>query len=316
MSCYIGVDIGGTKCAVTLGIKSENSIHIIRKKQFGTFQAAPFQVLEQISNIIMEYRSICSVEGIGIACGGPLDADRGVILSPPNLPGWDNIEIVKIVSERFQLPVYLQNDANACAIAEWKYGAGRNYRNIIFLTFGTGIGAGLILDGKIYSGTNNMAGEVGHWRLNEGGPVGYGKEGAFEGYCSGRGIAKLAQSKLRESPYPKLMHAAENDPDKITAKLIGNLAESGDEYCKEIYARSGKMLGRGLALLVDALNPQVIIIGSIFVRSQNLLWTYAQEEMTKEALPKSLEVCSIVPAKLGNQLGDYAALTIAEGCEI
>ena len=129
------------------------------------------------------------ISAIGISCGGPLNSKKGVILSPPNLPGWDNIEIVNIIKDRLDVPAKLQNDANACALAEWKYGAGRGSNNMIFLTFGTGFGAGLILDGRLYNGVNCMSGEIGHVRLTEYGPVGYGKAGSCEGYCSGGGIA-------------------------------------------------------------------------------------------------------------------------------
>ena len=163
-----GIDIGGTKCAVIVG--DENGI--ADKIKFDTAT-----VDETIKNIISAVEKLGANDAIGISCGGPLDSKRGVIMSPPNLPGWDNIEIVKMLEERFKVPVSIQNDANACALAEWKYGAGRGTENMIFLTFGTGLGAGLILDGRLYAGTNDMAGEVGHIRISDYGPVGYGKAG-------------------------------------------------------------------------------------------------------------------------------------------
>src|SRR5690606_15592063 len=134
---------------------------------------------------------------IGISCGGPLDSRRGVILSPPNLPGWDRIPVVEVFQQAFKVPVALQNDANAGALAEWLWGAGRGSHNMIFLTFGTGMGAGLILNGQLYSGTNDLAGEVGHIRLAPDGPVGYGKAGSFEGFCSGGGIKQLATDRAK-----------------------------------------------------------------------------------------------------------------------
>lgn len=179
-----GIDIGGTKCAVIVG--DENGI--ADKIKFETTT-----VDETIKNIISAVEKLGANDAIGISCGGPLDSKRGVIMSPPNLPGWDNIEIVKMLEERFKMPVSIQNDANACALAEWKYGAGRGTENMIFLTFGTGLGAGLILDGRLYAGTNDMAGEVGHIRISDYGPVGYGKAGSFEGFCSGGGIAEIGE---------------------------------------------------------------------------------------------------------------------------
>ena len=135
-----------------------------------------------------------NLKRIGISCGGPLDSKKGIIFSPPNLPGWDNVPITRILSDEFGVETALQNDANACALAEWLMGAERGHSNMIFLTFGTGMGAGLILNGRLYSGTNDLGGEVGHIRLAKTGPVGFGKAGSFEGFCSGGGIAQLAKS--------------------------------------------------------------------------------------------------------------------------
>ena len=140
---YAGVDIGGTKCAVVLGDDNGN---IINKIKFETTD-----VSSTLKNIFDSIQRIGDFKSIGVSCGGPLDAQKGVILSPPNLPGWDNIHIVDLLTEKFKIPVGLQNDANACALAEWKFGAGKGTKNMIFLTFGTGLGAGLILDGKLYS---------------------------------------------------------------------------------------------------------------------------------------------------------------------
>lgn len=180
----IGFDIGGTKCAVSIGKEENGELQITNKKVISTrHDISPYEMIDAMCCLAEEMTDdFCS---IGISCGGPLDSKRGIILSPPNLPGWDEIKIVDYLSERYGREVSLQNDANACAVAEWKYGAGKGTSDMIFLTFGSGLGAGLILDGRLYSGASNMAGEVGHIRLSEFGPVGYGKTGSFEGFCSG-----------------------------------------------------------------------------------------------------------------------------------
>src|SRR5437763_1372079 len=175
----LGFDIGGTKCAVILGATDENGNLQIKQKEVLPTSKPVYPMIESLfstaeSMLQQQGISTTTLQGIGISCGGPLNSKRGVILSPPNLPGWDNIPIVQLTKERFGKSVMLQNDANACAVAEWKYGAGKGYNNIIFLTFGTGMGAGLILDGRLYSGTTDLAGEVGHLRLAEMGPVGFG----------------------------------------------------------------------------------------------------------------------------------------------
>lgn len=199
----LGIDIGGTKCAACLGESGGSGLRIAAKKRFETPAGNPRKAVEKLLSLsaeILEENAAPpeSLSAIGVSCGGPLDSKRGVILSPPNLPGWDGIEISAAFESRFGAPCGLQNDANACALAEWKFGAGRGLESMVFLTFGTGLGAGLILDGKLYSGASDNAGEVGHVRLAGRGPVGYGKRGSFEGFCSGAGIAKIAREKVLE----------------------------------------------------------------------------------------------------------------------
>ena len=301
----IGVDIGGTKCSVVLGDEK----NIVNKIKFTTTDRD-----NTINNIIKAIESIGEGDAIGISCGGPLDEKQGLILSPPNLPGWDSVPIVKILSDKFSIPAYLCNDANACALAEWKYGAGKGSQNMVFMTFGTGLGAGLILGGRLYSGTNGMAGEVGHIRLSEHGPVGYGKSGSFEGFCSGGGLAQIGKTLAYEQlqmgkPLP-FCHSY-TELENIDAKLLADFADAGDPIALRAYEICGEMLGRGISIIVDILNPEVIVIGSIFQRSENLLRTPMEKVLKKEALSLSSSVCSVLPAKLGNSIGDFAALSVA-----
>jgi len=219
--------------------------NILSKERFETTG-----VNETLDNIFSAVERCGRADAIGISCGGPLDSERGVILSPPNLPGWDEIYIVKMLEERFKIPSAIENDANACALAEFTYGAGRGCKNMVFFTFGTGLGAGLILDGRLYRGTNGMAGEAGHIRLSDFGPVGYGKAGSFEGFCSGGGIAQLGRMKALEilqtggtTAFCKTM----DDIDDITAKKIADCAKEGDGLSKEIYRICGKKMGYGLS---------------------------------------------------------------------
>ena len=251
---------------------------------------------------------------IGISCGGPLDSEKGVIMSPPNLPGWDDVPIVKILQEAFEIPTFLQNDADAGALAEWKFGAGMGTKNMVFLTFGTGMGAGLILNGALYSGACGCAGEVGHIRLTNCGPIGYGKEGSFEGFCSGGGIAQLGQMYAREllqkGQIPSYCSCTQM-LETITAKAIAESANEGHADAIHVYRRCGQMLGKGLSILVDLLNPEKIIIGSIFARSEHLLRAEMQQVMEKECLAMNASACKIVPAALGESIGDIAALSVA-----
>lgn len=293
MKKYIGIDIGGTKCAVIVGEYENDEIKIISRTAFATdTNEEPTDIIEVFCEIISKEKDF---EAIGISCGGPLDSRTGVVLCPPNLPKWIDVPIVEILSARFGVPVFLQNDANACALAEWKLGAGRGTQNMIFLTFGTGFGAGLILDGRLYAGASDMAGEVGHIRLTEDGPEGYGKSGSAEGYCSGGGIRNIG----------RLFGV-----DK-SAKDIALDAKNGDETALEIYRTSGKYLGRTIAILADIINPERVVIGSVFARSEELLRPAMQAELEKEALFHTVKCLDVRPALLGDEIGDYAALMTA-----
>ena len=309
----IGFDIGGTKCAVCTGEETADGIKILDKKIIPQdLSVSAYEIIDRMCDIAEEMTDDFS--NIGISCGGPLNSKEGIIQSPPNLTGWDDIKIVEHIKKRFCGNVTLQNDANACAVAEWKYGAGRGTQNMIFLTFGTGLGAGLILDGRLYSGTNDMAGEAGHIRLNRFGPVGYGKSGSFEGFCSGGGIAQLGKTKaleiLQSGDKPSYCSSL-SELDSITAKSIAEAAQKGSADAIEVYRTCGEMLGYGLSILIDVLNPERIVLGSVFQRSEELLRPAMQEVLKKECLAYALDVCEVVPAKLGDNIGDYAALAIA-----
>lgn len=312
---YLGIDIGGTKCAVLAGTEE---MKILKKAGFPTETSkgpdhAINLLINTASEIIGSLRS-GQLKTIGISCGGPLDSIKGIVQSPPNLPGWDNIPIVDLFKEKFNVPVFLQNDANACALAEWKFGAGKGTRNMVFLTFGTGMGGGIIIDGRLYSGTNDLAGEVGHIRLADDGPRAYGKKGSFEAFCSGTGIALLARQIVSEKfalNQPVSFCASADSIERITAKDVADAAFSGDKTAIKILEISGEYLGKGLSLLIDILNPQKIVIGSIYARCRQFIEPACLEIIEQETLEPARAVCSIVPAALGEQVGDYASLSVA-----
>ena len=268
----------------------------------------------QLESLLAEFGVRQNLKAIGISCGGPLDSHLGLVLSPPNLPGWDRVDVVTPLHEQFGVPAALQNDANASALAEWKWGAGRGCQNIIFLTFGTGIGAGLIINGRLYSGTNDMAGEVGHIRMQPMGPLGYGKHGSLEGFCSGGGIANLGQMLALEQlqlNQPPAFCSSYAEIAAITAEKIGEAARNGDPVALRVYETAARELGRGLAILVDILNPERIILGSIYIRQRQLLEEIVLATLKAEALPHSAAVCVVVPAELGESVGDLASLSVA-----
>lgn len=246
---------------------------------------------------------------IGVACGDPLDWRKGIIQSPPNMPTWDQVPVVQRLEDRFGCKAYLMNDANAAALAEWKFGAGKGCRNLIYLTASMGMGAGLILDGRLYEGTTGSAGEVGHIRLAQEGPVGYGKSGSFEGFCSGNGIVQLARAWAHEQDGQVAFNPG--SIEQITLQDVGNAALAGDGVAREIFQTAGRRLGQALAILVDLLNPERIVLGRLYGRYRPLLEPAMREAVEKEALPRPLGVCEIVPSSLGEAIGEYAALSVA-----
>ena len=314
----LGFDIGGTKCAAILGrgeIPADHRDLIIDKITFPTRVERGWRAIvdELIASAeaLLERNGVRHNDliGVGISCGGPLDSRTGTVHCPPNLPDWDNVPLKAIMEERFGVRAVLQNDANACAVAEWKFGAGRGFDNMVFLTFGTGMGAGLILNGRLYSGANDNAGEVGHIRLAEDGPEGYGKRGSFEGFCSGGGIARLAVETLAKAEAAG--EATSLSGQALTAKTVALAAKAGDAVAARVYRTCAERLGQGLSLLIDVLNPQAIVIGSIYSRDRELFDGIIRDVIAREALPLSASVCRILPAGLGDSIGDYAALSLA-----
>ncbi len=312
---YLGYNIGGTKCSVVLG---DDDYNIYEKIEFPTLSERGYsEILNEFKthtySLFKTYRKE-NLKKIGISCGGPLDSKKGVIYSPPNLPGWDAVPIVEIFQKEFNVEVEVQNDANASALAEWGMGAGKGTQNMVFLTFGTGMGAGLILNGRLYIGTNDLGGEVGHIRMEEDGPVGFGKAGSFEGFCSGGGIAQLAKKAILakwENEESVGFCNSEAELEKISAKTVFEAAYSGDKTAQDVVNTTAEYLGKGLAVLIDILNPERIVIGSIYARNEEIFKPIVEKILNREAIPEAKAVCEIVPALLGEKIGDYAALCIA-----
>ncbi len=316
---YLGLDVGGTKCAVLLA-RVDHGIQLLDKIRFDTHAERGFEyTYDRLCSTMEEILAkngltFDRVNAIGVSCGGPLDSRSGVVLCPPNLPGWVNIPLRKMLTEKYGVPAFIQNDANACALVEWKLGAGRGSQNMIFLTMGTGMGGGVIAEVQLLRGHTDMGGEIGHLRLAEDGPVGFGKAGSFEGFTSGGGIGRQAVALTQK------MIAAGNPPawtrdghgeDEITCKLMAEYAHAGDQDAIDFFHHIGRMLGKGLALLVDSFNPEKIVIGSVFVRCEDLLRPAMEAELKKEAIEFSLNGFSVVPAGTGEALGDLASIMVA-----
>lgn len=314
MKYYAGLDIGGTKCAAVIGcVNEDGTISVVAKEKYPT-EGSPAAMVEKLCAALLQLKGERSLEAVGVSCGSPLNSEKGLIQSPPNLPGWDNIPVCQIVEEKLGVRCRLQNDADACALAEWKFGAGRGTNNMVFLTCGTGFGAGLILGGRLYTGACDMAGEIGHIRITDNGPVGYGKAGSYEGWCSGGGIAQVAKTAaLEQLQMGKTCAFCGNyeELETISAKTVADAANAGDPLAMQVYKTCGTYLGRSLALLVDLLNPEAIVLGSIYQRCENLLADTCRAVIETECLPGAAARCKILPATLGDGIGDIAALAVA-----
>jgi glucokinase len=297
----LGVDIGGTKTSLILG----NTLgQILRRVEIPTPASLPFDAAFEMISAAMDMLLMeCRTEGLGrpqaisVSVGGPLNIERGILYSPPHLAAWGEAPLKQALEEQFDLPVYVEHDGNAGALAEFTFGAGRGSRNMVFLTMGTGLGAGLILNGQIYRGASDLAGEVGHIRMAEEGPVGYGKTGSWEAFSSGAGLVKLAHWRQPG-----------RWPEDISIRDFVSQALAGDPSACEVVAEAGRWFGHGLAILVDVINPDVIVIGTLGVVLGDLLLEPARAVLQEEALPRAVAACRIVPAELGSRLGDIASL--------
>lgn len=316
---YLGLDIGGTKCAVLLA-EADGGICLKDKIRFEThvengFEATFQRLCEAVEQILQNNHTAKEeVAAIGVSCGGPLDSRKGVVLCPPNLPGWVNIPLTQMLEERFGIPAFLQNDANACALVEWKLGAGKGTNDMVFLTMGTGMGAGIIAEGRLLRGCTDLGGEVGHLRLSQDGPVGFGKAGSFEGWASGGGIRQqaraLTEKLLADGTAPAWVRDG-HPPESWDARLMAEYARQGEPNAKRLFEQIGQRLGEGLALLADTLNPERIVIGSIFARCEDLLRPSMEQALRREAIPFSLEGLQVVPAQTGESIGDLASIMVA-----
>lgn len=295
----LAIDIGGTKTTAATGsINGEVFISetVPSRAQEG-FNLSWKAIIDVTDRVISSSSRIPSA--IAVSIGGPVDSRRGRILSPPNLPGWDDIPLSSLLEDQFSLPAYVEHDAKAGVLAEHFYGIGRGVDNLVFLTVGTGIGAGAILDGNLLRGHRDNFGEVGHWRLSEEGPALYGKPGSWEGTASGAGVSAMATDAD-----PQLW------PMGVGAEAVFRSAREGNSVARGVVDAFATSLGRGIALIVDLLAPELVVLGSLGVRTADLILARVQEVVDAESSTRNLP-CPVLPSGLGEDLGVLAALAVA-----
>lgn len=300
---YLGLDIGGTKSAAIIGTSSGNlpeRIEWLSNAKSGHEQMLA-GIIGNAEKMIVKYPEISS---IGVSIGGPMDAKNGIIQSPPNLPGWDNIPLKRILEEKLSLPVHVDHDAGACTLAEYYWGSAKGLHSVVYLTCGTGFGIGIVIDGKIYYGAQGHNCEIGHARYAAEGPVAFGKAGSFESYCAGASLGKIASWK-----FPDVW----SKPP--TSEEIGKLAEAGNCEALQVVEINARAVGMACSLIADMLYPDIIILGSLANHLGKRWIDKVKSVFHDEVLLDAGKVCKITPSVLGKQLQDYSAIAVAHRME-
>ncbi len=314
----VGIDIGGTKLATVVADKGGRILSKVRKPTHA--ERGPDYALRLLFDMVGETLQLAdvpqhAVDAIGVSCGGPLDTETGIVYSPPNLPGWDALPLKSTLESEFQVPVRIENDANACALAEFRFGGGRGYDALLYMTMSTGIGGGIVINGEIYHGANDCAGEVGHQILLPNGPrCGCGKQGCLEALCSGPAIARRAQDALRKQretgATTALLTLTDGEIGAVKSEHVLQAAQAGDPLALDIVEETAYYMGWGIANAVNILNPDIVLLGTIAIAAGDLLLVPIRETVARLAMQRPAETLTIKPAELGDALGDLAAVAL------
>ena len=314
MKKVLAFDLGGTKFA--FGVVAENGEVIGSDKIETLAKQGPEQAIQRVNlaaQSLLKKLNIKTEEliGIGIASPGPLDIAKGCVDGSPNLPGWTGYSIEDGLSSFFNLPARIDNDANAAALGEYKFGAGKNKKNMVYITVSTGIGGGVIVDGRLMRGANGNAAELGHLTLNINGPAcPCGANGCFEMYASGTAIARRTREAIQTGTQSQILNLAGSIED-ITTHHILEALQKNDALAQKIWNETTEYLGRGLAVVINTFNPELIVVGGGVTAAGDLLFKPVREKALRYAFPRLAAVCSIVPAGLGSNVGVVGAAACA-----
>ena len=314
MKKVLAFDLGGTKFA--FGVVAENGEVIGSDKIETLAKQGPEQAIQRVNLAAQALLKKLNIKpedliGIGIASPGPLDIAKGCVDGSPNLPGWTGYSIEKSLSTFFNLPARIDNDANAAALGEYKFGAGKNKKNMVYITVSTGIGGGVIVDGRLMRGANGNAAELGHLTLNIAGPAcPCGANGCLEMYASGTAIARRTREAIQAGAQSQILNLA-GSIDEITTHHILTALEKNDVLAQKIWNETTEYLGRGLAVVINSFNPELIVVGGGVTAAGDLLFKPVREKALRYAFPRLAAVCSIVPAGLGSNVGVVGAAACA-----
>jgi glucokinase len=307
----IGVDLGGTHVR---GVVADEQGRFLDRCEVRTLAAEGLEaVLGRITSVV---RELCAreprVSAIGIGAPGPIDSRAGVVSTPPNLPGWVDVPLGRILQEAVGLPTFLGNDANLAALGEFEYGAGRDVRHLIYITVSTGVGGGIVVDGRLLEGQRGAAGEVGHMVVEPGGPLcSCGGYGHLEALVSGTAIGRQAREALQAGRSSLATELARGNPTGVTARVITEAGKQGDALAVELLTRAGRRLGLAVINLVHLFNPQMVAIGGGVSVAGELLLGPMREVVLDGVMPVFKEDLQLVPASLGRDVGLFGAVALA-----
>jgi glucokinase len=304
-----GIDLGGTKIlSLCLDSRLTRLGYDLRETEA---ERGPAAVIERMVASLQATLDGRRLDGVGVSVPGPADPDRGIVTTPPNLPGWHDVPIAQELSQRTGLPVWIENDANAAALAEHRLGAGHGAKHLVLLTLGTGIGGGLVLDGRLYHGASGGAGEIGHMQLVEDGPLcGCGRRGCLEALASGRALGARAQDIVTREPDGILARLV-REGGEADARALEKAADAGDASAAAAIDQAGRYLGAGLTNIVDVFNPELVVVGGGLRRLGERYLGVAIEVMRAEAYPQHAADVRIVEAELGDEAPAIGAAIIA-----
>jgi glucokinase len=313
----VGVDLGGTK--IMVGALSEDGKQHLGMRSIATHaeqgsDVVVDRIVGAIEGVILDTIAETNASrkdfvGIGMGAPGPLDRERGIVVVAPNL-GWRDFPLRDLVSSRLDLPVTLDNDANCATVGEWWQGAARGGRTVVGFTIGTGIGGGVIIDGNLFHGASDVAGEVGHTTIELNGRYcKCGNYGCLEAYASGPAIATRAREILvREESASTLPSMVDGDLDLITAQTVYDAAKQGDAVAEEIVRDTARYLGAGIASLLNILNPDTVVVLGGVTAAGDTLFVPLRAEVRRRAFRPAVEAARIVPAELPGSAGVVGAV--------
>lgn len=309
----VGIDIGGTKVAVATALANGK---LIAKARMATeVERGPQHTIRRMKELV---RQVLRDSGgtqpvaIGVGCGGPLDLDEGVILSPANLPGWDAIPLKHILADEFGTEVYVDNDANAAALGEYRFGAGVGVRNLVYITVSTGIGGGIVIDGRLLHGLGAGAGEIGHQTILPEGPrCNCGNRGCLEVLASGTAIARRAREALSRHGGSRMLALAGGDVDKVTAETVVQAVKEQDSLALDIWHETIEYLSVGVANVITTLAPDIVVIGGGVTEAGDLLFLPLRQAVRQRIFVMPVERVEIIPPKLGGEVGVVGAIAVA-----